>query len=279
MVGAAGGNPCTRPPASSGDMPIITQLQPAHLAYGPFISRQQAQQQGLRHYYTGIPCRNGHVAVRGVAKWNCLQCDRKAKAAERLRDPERVRANERRTAAKHRSQKAELASRWRKRNPDRVRHYAVEHRRRYRTDPVFKVERQTAYNRHAQRQRDLKTDRAISVKLRNRIHCALAIVDAKKAASSIELIGCTVAELRQHLEAQFVDGMNWDNYGRDGWHVDHIRPCASFDLADPDQQRQCFHYSNLQPLWAADNIRKGARWQNARVICYPKHAQQFNTQC
>jgi hypothetical protein len=69
-----------------------------------------------------------------------------------------------------------------------------------------------------------------------------------------------VEQLRQHLEAQFTDGMSWDNYGRDGWHIDHIRPCASFDLTDPEQQRQCFHYTNLQPLWAADNIRKGAVW-------------------
>jgi len=85
----------------------------------------------------------------------------------------------------------------------------------------------------------------------------------KKAASTMELAGCTVAQLRQHLEAQFTDGMSWENYGKHGWHVDHIRPCASFDLVDPEQQRQCFHYSNLQPLWAMDNMRKGARWQNA----------------
>jgi hypothetical protein len=248
-------------------MPIITQLElllpeTAHLAYGPFISRKQAHQLGLRHYYTGAPCRNGHVSVRGVAKWNCLQCDREAKAAERLRDPERVRANERRTAAKHSSKKAEIVARWRQRNPGRVRHYAVEHRRRYRTDPVFKAEKQATYNRHAQRQRDLKTNRAISLNLRNRIYCALTAMGAQKSASSIELTGCTIDELRQHLEARWLPSMNWSNYGRDGWHVDHIRPCASFDLTDPKQQQQCFHYSNLQPLWAADNLRKGARWSD-----------------
>ena len=82
-----------------------------------------------------------------------------------------------------------------------------------------------------------------------------------KASRTNELIGCTVTELRQHLEDQFTNGMDWDNYGRNGWHIDHIRPCASFDLSDPYQQRQCFHYSNLQPLWEADNIRKGAKWQ------------------
>ncbi len=80
-----------------------------------------------------------------------------------------------------------------------------------------------------------------------------------KAHKTTDLIGCTVDELRQHLEARFTDDMSWDNYGRDGWHIDHIRPCASFDLTDPKQQRQCFHYTNLQPLWAADNIRKGAK--------------------
>ena len=55
--------------------------------------------------------------------------------------------------------------------------------------------------------------------------------------------------------------MTWDNWQHDGWHIDHIRPCASFDLADLEQQRQCFHYTNLQPLWAADNIRKGAKYE------------------
>ena len=62
----------------------------------------------------------------------------------------------------------------------------------------------------------------------------------------------------KYIEAQFKPGMTWERYGE--WHVDHIRPCASFDLTDPKQQKICFHYSNLQPLWAADNIKKGAKW-------------------
>jgi predicted GIY-YIG superfamily endonuclease len=82
------------------------------------IIRQQALEQGLTHYFTGIPCRNGHVSVRGVKKWNCLECDRNQKAAERVRDPERVRANERRTAGKHREKKAQYVRDWRKANPE-----------------------------------------------------------------------------------------------------------------------------------------------------------------
>jgi hypothetical protein len=77
-----------------------------------------------------------------------------------------------------------------------------------------------------------------------------------KSAKTMELLGCSIEQLRGHLEAKFAPGMSWSNYGKFGWHIDHIRPCASFDFNDRDQQRECFHYTNLQPLWAADNIRK-----------------------
>jgi hypothetical protein len=58
------------------------------------------------------------------------------------------------------------------------------------------------------------------------------------------------------MESKFLPGMTWDNRGLRGWHIDHIVPCSFFDLANPEQQRKCFHYTNLQPLWAADNLRK-----------------------
>ena len=71
----------------------------------------------------------------------------------------------------------------------------------------------------------------------------------------------TRGELISHLERQFFDGMSWENYG--AWHVDHIRPCASFDMADPQQFAACWALTNLQPLWAADNIAKGAKYVEA----------------
>lgn len=94
--------------------------------------------------------------------------------------------------------------------------------------------------------------------LRARVRLAISTVCGEKAVKTIELIGCSVPELRAHLEQQFTSGMTWDNYG--DWHIDHIKPCAAFDLTNEDEQRDCFHYSNLQPLWASDNMSKGAKW-------------------
>jgi len=86
----------------------------------------------------------------------------------------------------------------------------------------------------------------------------IALKGKVKAGKTKELLGCSIEEFRAHLESKFHEGMSWDNYGQFGWHIDHIRPCSSFDLSDAAQQRACFHYTNLQPLWWLENIKKGA---------------------
>lgn len=82
-------------------------------------------------------------------------------------------------------------------------------------------------------------------------------IKGKKWARTLELVGCDIPTLKSHLKSKFTSKMNWDNYGRRGWHVDHIIPCDAFNLTDESEQRKCFHYSNLQPLWWHDNCKKG----------------------
>jgi hypothetical protein len=80
--------------------------------------------------------------------------------------------------------------------------------------------------------------------------------------SSLSCLGCDMQWLEAWLEIQFQSGMTWDNWGKtgwDGWEIDHIRPCASFDLSDLEQQKQCFHWTNLQPLWSAENRSKSGK--------------------
>lgn len=73
---------------------------------------------------------------------------------------------------------------------------------------------------------------------------------------SWNLVGCTKDQLRRHIEAQFERGMTWENYGVNGWVVDHIRPVCKFNLLELDQRQNCFHYSNLQPMWYEQNRKK-----------------------
>jgi endogenous inhibitor of DNA gyrase (YacG/DUF329 family) len=97
----------------------------------------------------------------------------------------------------------------------------------------------------------LKTDIKFKVthNLRTRIWSALKGIS--KYTYTEELIGCSIKQLKQHLESKFTEGMSWDNY--DKWEIDHIRPCTSFDLRKPEEQLKCFNYINLQPLWMHDN--------------------------
>jgi hypothetical protein len=88
--------------------------------------------------------------------------------------------------------------------------------------------------------------------LRSRVWSALKGIN--KNSTIMELLGCSIEELWIHLESKFQEGMSRENYGK--WHIDHIRPCCKFDLTDPNQQTLCFHYTNLQPLWATDNLKK-----------------------
>ena len=101
--------------------------------------------------------------------------------------------------------------------------------------------------------------RCIDRRLRARLR-RLLIQPPNDSARLWELVGCSREQLRVHLERHFCGHMSWENRHR--WHIDHIRPCASFDLTDPDQVRQCFHFLNLRPIWAEDNMIKGKRWQS-----------------
>jgi hypothetical protein len=77
----------------------------------------------------------------------------------------------------------------------------------------------------------------------------------QKIGSAVKDLGCSITELKVHLESKFTEGMTWDNYG--DWHIDHIRPLSSFDLLNHDQLKEACNYINLQPLWAEDNLAKG----------------------
>lgn len=105
----------------------------------------------------------------------------------------------------------------------------------------------------------METDPAYKLLVLYRTRLYQALKGYTKSKSTRRLIGCPIKQLKEHLESQFEEGMSWDNYGE--WHVDHIKPCALFDFSKIEEQKACFHYTNLQPLWAEENQRKGARYE------------------
>ena len=94
-----------------------------------------------------------------------------------------------------------------------------------------------------------------------RSRVTLALKGKVKSKNTLELIGGSAENLKKHLESQFTEGMTWDNHGK--WHIDHIKPCAVFDFTVKGQQHECFHYTNLQPLWAEENMRKSAKYEES----------------
>jgi len=146
----------------------------------------------------------------------------------------------------------ETVRKYREKNKDKLREF----HRKYYEDNKDKVRE----NHKKYREKRYK-DPGQKLKLlnRSRIQQELKKNNIKKISKSPELLGCTVQEAREHLEKQFKEGMTWENHGLYGWHIDHIIPCASFDLTDLEQQKKCFHYTNLQPLWAKENLIKGVK--------------------
>jgi hypothetical protein len=162
------------------------------------------------------------------------------------RNKESVRAAQRKWRIEHPEETAAIAKRFRESHPEKVRSEKAEYFQankkaiirkqiaRYASDPRFRIE----------------------MLLRGRINVVIRRQKTIKAGRTMELIGCTLEHLRSHIESQFTEGMSWDAFNRGEIHLDHRRPCRSYDLTDPVQQRECFHFSNLQPLWAVDNMKK-----------------------
>jgi hypothetical protein len=177
---------------------------------------------------------------KGKPEYRCKKCTAEYQKKYYKKNQEKIKER----TSQFREKRPDYMIAWRENNKDKVYKQKREWFEKNR-DKLNEQERQRRKKDHAYR---------IKKNLRRRINDVIKKPN-KKHAPTFELLGCSLQEFLKHLEGQFVEGMNWSNYGN-LWHIDHILPCASFDLTDPEQQKKCFHYTNLQPLWAIDNIRK-----------------------
>ncbi len=155
---------------------------------------------------------------------------------------EEISKRQKETYKKHRKKRLDYAKKYNKNNPEMVRENSKRWRQKnpnykkdkWRTDPEFRLKNI----------------------LRNRFY--KVIKGYSKSGSVLSLIGCSVSELKDYLQSMFVGDMSWDNYGE--WHIDHIKPCSLFDFSIESEQQECFHYTNLQPIWAVDNLIKSNKY-------------------
>ncbi len=138
---------------------------------------------------------------------------------------------------------AKYMKKWREENKEHIKEY----------DKTIQKQR----NKKDRNRRKVDIQFKLTHNLRKRIWDALK--NNTKSKRTLELLGCTIDELKIHLENQFKYGMNWNNYGIGGWEIDHKLPCAKFDLSKEKEQLECFNSTNLQPLWADENRRKGSK--------------------
>ncbi|MFA1819029.1 hypothetical protein ACDX78_02295 [Virgibacillus oceani] len=198
----------------------------------------------------------------------CKRCLNAQAKVYRVNNKEKIRATKQKIYERDKERIKAKVKVYREENREKVaarkRKYQEENRE------IIKAKRKKYYQKHKEersayfaeyQRKRLKNDSHFRLKYVLRRRVLHALNGEIKSGRTLDLIGCSVRDLKKHLEKQFQPGMSWSNYGE--WHIDHIRPCASFNLADEDQQKECFNYKNLQPLWAAENLEKGAKWSES----------------
>jgi hypothetical protein len=168
----------------------------------------------------------------------------------RLKNKEKIKQFKKKYRLKNKEKQKQYEKKWRLNNKEKANQKCKEWR-------LKNKEYSKKYlSKYEKKRRKIDPNFKLIKNMRTRIWFALK--RKYKSKSTIKLLGCSIEECWQHLESKFQPEMTRENHGL--WHVDHIIPCASFDLKCPVQQLACFHYTNLQPLWAIDNIKKGAKY-------------------
>jgi hypothetical protein len=188
--------------------------------------------------------------------------------ARRASNAEALRQKCREYYAANREMGKARAQRWREANHERMSATAAEYRKKHPAKcREYYLANKSQRNRwHAgwqKARKEANPNYAVQCKVYQwtsramRKHLAGRLVTA--SSTIVQLLGCEWLEFIAHIESQFQPGMTWENHGVRGWHFDHIRPLSSFDLTNEDELRKGCHYTNVQPLWAADNIRKAGK--------------------
>ena len=240
------------------------------------ISYKLAKDKNLKRYFTGIPCKHGHIADRLTSNRCCLECQKiaekkylkteKGKEKKRLKQQRYVSRNL--DAVRQRDRDRSKTAKYKERTKSyNQRPYVQKKRKKYNLDYREKnletlLKKDRAYSKIRRNNPIYK----LKENLRRRILIALKSQNADKTTSMNELIGCTIPKFKRHISNKFYPNpkngmmMTWSNHGLKTWHIDHIKPLKRFDLTKLIEQKKAFNYKNCTPKWAKENLSKGARF-------------------
>lgn len=185
--------------------------------------------------------------------YSCKECDHKTGKQWRINNPLKIKEKRKRwrihNPEKYKQRNRRNSKRRTLKNPQYMHDYYQSHKNLWK---ISSIKRKAKRNQYQIQRRKTDVNFQISCNLRSRMNRALR--NNQKSGHLLEILGCSIPELKTYLENQFLKGMTWKNYGQ--WHIDHKIPCSIFDMSNPIEQKQCFHYTNLQPLWAEENFKK-----------------------
>jgi hypothetical protein len=171
--------------------------------------------------------------ISGLADY-CIPCNKKINKETYLKNKEK---------------RLEEAKIYRDANKEKYKEYFKIYKHKH------KDEIREKYKPHVREYQKNKRQTDIQYKIKNALSCRIrGSIKNKNGKRSIDIVGYTIAELKQHLEKQFTKGMSWDNYGQ--WEIDHRIPISSFDLTNEAEIKECWALSNLQPIWKIENRLK-----------------------
>jgi len=189
---------------------------------------------------------------------NYRKINKQKSADYRQRNNQKVKEYNKQYRASHKEELKIKAIKYQEKNKKKIKIYMKAYRTKYKS-VLKEYKRDYDYRRK-------KED--VNFRIRHNISNRIlkALKRNSKSLPTMYLIGCDTEYLMYYIQEQFTKGMNWDNhgrgwYGKKEWHIDHIKPCYLFDLSKPSEQRKCFHYTNLQPLWSGDNMKKGNKYK------------------
>lgn len=266
------------------------------------ISRSEALEKNLKYYYTGKPCKHGHLSKRHARYRYCLKCasidslkrrtpEQSKKAYEKykknnyekLANRRRIQSRIMRQNPEFRAKQIKFFQKWRNENPDYFKKYnennkisgkskewyqnnkhnVAERQKKYRLINKDRIKRYNnlywkthryEHNKYIRDRKKIDPIFKLTTIVRSRMGAYIKKNEIRKTNKTFEFVGCTPKELKQYLEKKFKSGMSWKNHSLKGWHIDHIKPLSL--AKNFDEVMKLCHYTNLQPLWADENIKK-----------------------